>query len=117
MCDAEPEARTPAWPTNIVLNEAKRGNFKFLAHSGLAGLTSRIWGDSEVSDPMLNRLLFAWRRRMRGNHSSRTAVVIAIPVVLALVIGVVIAVNGRSASTDLGDTALGASASPSASAA
>jgi hypothetical protein len=66
---------------------------------------------------MLNRLLFAWRRRMRRNPSSRVAVAIAIPVVLALVIGVVIAVSGRSAITDLGDAGLGASASASASAA
>ena len=65
---------------------------------------------------MLNRLLFAWRRRMRRNHSSRIAVSVAIPVVLGLVIGVVIAVSGRSAGTDLGDTALGAAASASASA-
>jgi hypothetical protein len=65
---------------------------------------------------MLNRLLFAWRRRMRRNHSSRIAVLVAIPVALALAIGVVIAVSGRSVGTDLGDTALGASASASASA-
>src|SRR6202522_114738 len=72
--------------------------------------------DTEVSNPMLNRLRFAWRRRMRRNHSSRIAVTVAIPVVLALVIGVVVAVNGRSTVTDLGDAALGAaSASASAS--
>jgi hypothetical protein len=64
---------------------------------------------------MFNRLLFAWRRRMRRNRSSRGAVLIAIPVALALVIGIVIAVAGRSALSNLGDTALGASASPSAS--
>jgi hypothetical protein len=89
-----------------------------MPHGRLAGLTSRFWGDSdtEVSDPMLNRLLFAWRRRMRRNHSSRIAVLVAIPVALALAIGVVIAVSGRSVGTDLGDTALGASASASASA-
>jgi hypothetical protein len=66
---------------------------------------------------MLNRLLFAWRRHMRRNNSSRIMVAVAVPVALALVIGVVIAVSGRSAGTDLGDTALGASASPSAPAA
>jgi hypothetical protein len=44
------------------------------------------------------------------------AVTIAIPVVLGLVIGVVVAVGGRSAVTNLGDAALGASASASASA-
>src|SRR5580700_6066167 len=54
---------------------------------------------------MFNRLLFAWRRRMRGNHSSRIAISVAIPVVLGLVIGVVIAVSGRPATTNLGDTA------------
>jgi hypothetical protein len=45
------------------------------------------------------------------------AVTIAIPVVLGLVIGIVVAVGGRSTVTDLGDAALGAaaSASPSAS--
>jgi hypothetical protein len=64
---------------------------------------------------MLNRLRFAWRRRMRRNHSSRIAVAVAIPVVLGLVIGVVVAVSGRSTVTDLGDAALGASASASAS--
>ena len=66
---------------------------------------------------MLNRLLFAWRRRMRRNQSSRIAVAVAIPVALGLVVAVVIAVSGHSAGTVLGDTALGASASPSASAA
>jgi hypothetical protein len=66
---------------------------------------------------MLNRLRFAWRRYRRRNHSSRMAVTIAIPVVLALVIGVVVAVGGRSTITDLGDAALGASPSASASAA
>ena len=44
------------------------------------------------------------------------AVTIAIPVVLGLVIGIVVAVGGRSAVTDLGDAALGASASASPSA-
>ena len=65
---------------------------------------------------MLNRLLFAWRRRMRRNHSSRMAVAVAIPVALALAIGVVLVVSGRSVGTEFGDTALGASASASASA-
>ena len=78
----------------------------------------RLWGDSdtEVSDPMINRLRFAWRRYRRRNHSSRMAVAIAIPVVLGLVIGIVVAVAGRSAVTNLGDAALGASASASPSA-
>jgi hypothetical protein len=53
---------------------------------------------------------------MRRNHSPRNAVWIAIPVVLALAIGVVIAVSGHSVATDLGATALGSSASPSAAA-
>ena len=66
---------------------------------------------------MFNRLRFAWRRYRRRNHSSRMAVTIAIPVVLGLVIGVVVAVGGRSAVTNLGDAALGVSASASASAA
>ena len=44
------------------------------------------------------------------------AVIIAIPVVLGLVIGIVVAVSGRSAVTDFGDAALGASASASPSA-
>jgi hypothetical protein len=76
------------------------------------------WGGSgtEVWDSMRNRLMFARRRRMRGNRSSRTAVWLAIPAVVGLGIGVVIAVSGRPAVTDLGATALGASASPSASA-
>ncbi len=78
----------------------------------------RLWGDSdtEVSDPMINRLRFAWRRYRRRNHSSRMAVAVAIPVVLGLVIGIVVAVAGRSAVTNLGDAALGASASASPSA-
>ncbi len=77
----------------------------------------RFWGDSdtEVSDPMLNRLRFAWRRYRRRNHSSRIAVTVAIPVVLGLVIGVVIMVAGRSTVTDLGNAALGVGASASAS--
>src|ERR1700727_2810739 len=66
---------------------------------------------------MLNRLRFAWRRYRRRNPSSRMAVIIAIPVVLGLLIGVVVAVAGRSAVTDFGNAALGASASASASAA
>jgi hypothetical protein len=45
------------------------------------------------------------------------AVAVAIPVVLALVIGIVVAVAGRSTVTNLGDAALGASASASPSAA
>jgi hypothetical protein len=45
------------------------------------------------------------------------AVTVAIPVVLALVIGIVVAVAGRSTVTNLGDAALGASASASPSAA
>jgi hypothetical protein len=45
------------------------------------------------------------------------AVTIAIPVVLGLVIGIVVAVGGRSTVTDLGDAALGAAPSASASAA
>src|SRR5271167_2410962 len=110
-----------ARPENIVLNEAKHALFKFVPHGRSAGPTSRFWGDSdtEVSDPMLNRLRFAWRRYRRRNHSSRMAVTIAIPVVLGLIIGVVIVVGGRSAVTNLGDAALGvgASASPSPSAA
>ena len=77
----------------------------------------RFWGDSdtEVSDPMLNRLRFAWRRYRRRNHSSRIAVTVAIPVVLGLVIGAVILVAGRSTVTNLGDAALGVGASASAS--
>jgi hypothetical protein len=79
----------------------------------------RLWGDSdtEVSDPMINRLRFAWRRYRRRNHSSGKAVAIAIPVLLGLVIAIVVAVAGRSAVTRLGDAALGASPSASASAA
>ncbi len=66
---------------------------------------------------MFNRLRFAWRRHRRRNHSSRIAVAVAIPVVLGLAIGVMVAVGGSSAVTDLGNAALGvsASASPSAS--
>jgi hypothetical protein len=45
------------------------------------------------------------------------AVTVAIPVVLGLVIGIVVAVGGRSTITDLGDAALGAAPSASASAA
>ena len=76
---------------------------------------SRGDSDTEVSDLMLNRLRFAWRRYRRRNHSSRMAVTIAIPVVLGLVIGAVIIVAGRSSVTDLGNAALGVGASASAS--
>jgi hypothetical protein len=64
---------------------------------------------------MRNRTLSARRRRMRGNPSGRTAVLVAIPVAVGLVVALVLATGGRSVVTNLGDTALGASASPSAS--
>jgi len=53
---------------------------------------------------------------MRRNHSARSTVLVAIPVILALVIGVTIAVT-RGSADNLSESALGAaaSASPSAS--
>jgi hypothetical protein len=65
---------------------------------------------------MLNRLLFAWRRRGRRSGMARIVVPIAIPVALALVIGVVVVITGRSNATNLNESALGAIASASASA-
>src|ERR1700689_4505511 len=65
---------------------------------------------------MLNRLLFAWRRRGRRSGMARISVPIAIPVALALVIGVVVVITGRSNATNLNESALGAFASASASA-
>jgi hypothetical protein len=65
---------------------------------------------------MPNRFPSARRRRMRRDHSARNTVMVAIPVVLGLVIGVIIAVAGGSSNSKLSETALGASASPSASA-
>src|ERR1700749_2684390 len=56
----------------------------------------------------------AWRRRAGRTRFARVAVPLAIPVVLAVGVGVFIAVHGGS-STDINQTALGASASPSAS--
>jgi hypothetical protein len=54
------------------------------------------------------------RRRRRQRRSVRRAVTIAIPVALGLLIGIVIVVRGQH-STNIDPTALGASASPSAS--
>jgi hypothetical protein len=51
---------------------------------------------------------------MRRDYSARNTVLVAIPVVLGLVIGVIIAVAGGSSNSKLSETALGASASPSA---
>jgi hypothetical protein len=55
----------------------------------------------------------AWRRRSRA---TRIAVPLAIPVALGLTIGIVIAVSGGSHSTTIKQSALGATASPSAAA-
>jgi hypothetical protein len=58
----------------------------------------------------------AARRRGGRSRAARFAVPLAIPVVLGLTIGVVIAVSGNGHSTNVNQTALGAAASPSASA-
>jgi hypothetical protein len=57
----------------------------------------------------------AWRRRANRNRGARIAAILAIPVALGLLIGVVVAVFGGH-SANLSDSALGAAASPSASA-
>jgi hypothetical protein len=57
----------------------------------------------------------AWRRRAGRTRFARIAVPLAIPVALGVGIGVFIAVNGGGHSTNINQTALGASASPSTS--
>jgi hypothetical protein len=59
----------------------------------------------------------AWRRRTQRSRAARIAVPLAIPVALGLTLGIVIAVSGGTHSTTIKQDALGASASPSASAA
>ncbi len=56
----------------------------------------------------------SWRRRGGRSRAVRIAVPLAIPVALGLTLGIVIAVSGNNHST-VSPTALGASASPSAS--
>jgi hypothetical protein len=55
------------------------------------------------------------RRRRSQRRFSRVAVTVAIPVALALVIGIVIVIRGGHSTGNISETALGASASPSAS--
>jgi hypothetical protein len=56
-----------------------------------------------------------WRRRLRGRES-RIAVLVAIPVALIAVVGVIIAVAGSNNNTSVSQSALNDCASPSASA-
>ena len=66
---------------------------------------------------MASRRRSAWRRRVDRSRTARLAIPFAIPVVLALVIGAVIAVNqgGGSAAPTAQQSTLGAAASPSGS--
>jgi hypothetical protein len=57
----------------------------------------------------------AWRRRTPRSRAARIAVPLAIPVALGVTLGIVIAVSGGSHSTKIQQSALGATASPSAS--
>ena len=57
----------------------------------------------------------ARRRRADRNRGARIAAILAIPVALGLLIGIVIVVFGGHSISDISQTALGASASPSAS--
>ena len=57
----------------------------------------------------------ARRRRADRNRGARIAAILAIPVALGLLIGIVIVVFGGHGISDISQTALGASASPSAS--
>jgi hypothetical protein len=57
----------------------------------------------------------ARRRRADRNRGARIAAILAIPVALGLFIGIVIVVFGGHSTSDISQTALGASASPSAS--
>jgi hypothetical protein len=58
----------------------------------------------------------AWRRRGRKSRAARIAVPLAIPMALGLTLGIVLAVSGGN-TTKISQSALGASASPTASAA
>ena len=57
----------------------------------------------------------ARRRRANRSRGARIAAILAVPVALGLLIGVVIVVFGGHSTSDISQTALGASASPSAS--
>ncbi len=62
---------------------------------------------------MITRHGSAWRRRAGRRRVARIAVPVAIPVALGLAIGILIAVSGGGRSTNVNQTALGASVSPS----
>ena len=64
---------------------------------------------------MLSGHRSAWRRRGRNSRAARIAVPLAIPMALGLTLGVILAVSGGNATT-INQSALGACASPSASA-
>ena len=63
---------------------------------------------------MRNRYQSAWRRRTQGSRAARLTVTLAIPVALGVVVGGVIAFYGGSHTTNIEQTALGASPSASA---
>jgi hypothetical protein len=56
----------------------------------------------------------AWRRRVGRNRATRIATIVAVPSVLGLILGLVVAVSGGH-TTNVNQTALGAAASASAS--
>ena len=64
---------------------------------------------------MLSGHRSAWRRRGGNSRAARLAVPLAIPMALGLTLGIIFAVSGGN-TTDIAQSALGASASPAASA-
>ena len=64
---------------------------------------------------MLSGHRSAWRRRGRNSRAARIAVPLAIPMALGLTLGIILAISGGNVSK-IQQSALGASASPSASA-
>src|ERR1700732_1113194 len=64
---------------------------------------------------MLSGHRSAWRRRGRNSRAMRLAVPLAIPMAMGLTLGIILAVSGGH-TTHINQSALGASASPSASA-
>ena len=64
---------------------------------------------------MLSGHRSAWRRRGRSSRAARIAVPLAIPMAMGLTLGIILAVSGGNVSK-IQQSALGASASPSASA-
>src|SRR6266566_3669403 len=64
---------------------------------------------------MLSGHRSAWRRRSSSSRAARIAVPLAIPMALGLTLGIILAISGGN-TTNIAQSALGASASPSGSA-